>query len=185
MKGHRKKNRSNSSNHKRLKSQGQMSMGSLNMMRQNHASNQAHRSHRRRSRCARTASCWQRFCGQASTRTEAHRERHAVPQKALHAWDFLVEQQDKHVALDNIEPQCIEFFLSPELPEPELRIPVATIHPAQVAMVEQSGSGEAIIIPRFKFTAWCDWSDTVRQFVTNDYDIQLWMRMGATQGSLL
>ena len=116
------------------------------------------------------------------TLTDAHRD--ILPKHVIDAWDFLRESENKSVSLIFSEPFIAEFFLEPEAKTADLKLVGAWLQSATIAMIEQTGAGEAVTVPRFKFAIWIDLNSTVEKFACQKYNRQLWLRIAEQQGTL-
>lgn len=108
-----------------------------------------------------------------------------LPEKVEKAWNYLVQSENKSITLIIDDQQTVEFFLDPKDKKPVLRIVAARLSSASIAIVEQSGSGDAIKTVRFKFVAWTDLSQENDQFACWKFNESWWIKMLPTQSKLL
>jgi hypothetical protein len=113
--------------------------------------------------------------------TDEHRKR--LPREIEDAWHELEENKYSFVGPDGLEPQNLEFFLTPDSDEADLEI-TATLANAEISRIAERGKGAERKITRLTLRFIADLTKDVDHFCVAAYDETVYATIEETQRRL-
>lgn len=114
--------------------------------------------------------------------TEDHKGH--LPKAVQKQWDNIKGGDIKDIGILGIPVQSIELRVDPKQKEPDFFCDTMWLENVELAVIEETGSGESTEIVRFRFTAWMELAMDELKWVSKHYDNDFWMSMKNVQGEL-
>jgi hypothetical protein len=111
-----------------------------------------------------------------------------LPSEVAHFWKIMKKGGTRKIVDIDIEPHAVDIHLAPD-DGVHISLDYARIGHAQLALIEETGSGKAQDVIRFSFRSNHESAGpenkALREFADNHFDKSVWIKLQAVQGSLL
>jgi hypothetical protein len=112
-----------------------------------------------------------------------------IPPDVAHSWKSIKSGRNGRKIVDiDVDPHVVHIYLAPD-DKPYLSLLFALITNANLALIEETGSGKATDVIRYSFRiqhpSEGSENENLREFADTHFEKQVWLKMEVVQGSLL